>query len=132
MYLDTKSAKLRFQQYDYDIKIEGPDRYKPGLSYRGLVSSDELHHILYIFYLYAHAHTHTHGSLWHISVTSQIVVEKLDGTPKVGLEVEIEINSWTSYYRAYSKTYTTDSSGRVKFGLPAIAGDTPNFSLRVG
>lgn len=59
-----------------------------------------------------------------------MVVEKLDGTPRAGLDVRVKVDKW-SHYRAYSKTYTTDSNGRVQFGLPAVAGDVTSFTIRV-
>lgn len=38
VYLNATTETLQFQQYDIELKIEGPEKFKPGLSYNAKVS----------------------------------------------------------------------------------------------
>lgn len=55
---------------------------------------------------------------------------RLDDVPVEGELVEIEIDNWGSY-GSYSKNYTSDSNGKIRFSLPPVVADIPNFSIRV-
>lgn len=57
-------------------------------------------------------------------------MKKLDGTPAPGELIAIEISNWGPY-NSYSKNYTTDAAGLIKFSLPPVVDDIPNYSIRV-
>ncbi|XP_067935022.1 murinoglobulin-2-like [Watersipora subatra] len=41
-YLDAETQTLYFQRYDIQLKLEGPDRFKPGLSYNAKMTATKL------------------------------------------------------------------------------------------
>lgn len=58
-----------------------------------------------------------------------MIVERLDGKPAISESIDIIIENWGNV--RYTKSYTSDANGYVKFSIPPVGQGLSAYSIQV-